>query len=209
MDNEELERKGLAPVCYSVALEEAPMSAREKPSDLFALAVHIYLLLMHGNHPFMRGRWVGQGDQPDALKLARTGDWAGGPSSRLMTHPLPGNVRQLRNVARHLVISNRALEAPAVTAAVERQLRDSEDSRSATYVPIEAAPGRDSRPSRPPAIDDATLLRALRENGWSPNRTAASLGIPTGTLHDLMRKSPSVRRAASSTLPPCSLSLPS
>ena len=78
-----------------LAAKNLRVDARAKPSDLFALAVHIYLLLMHGNHPFMRGRWVGQGDQPDALKLARTGDWAGGPSSRLVTHPLAPPVSYL------------------------------------------------------------------------------------------------------------------
>jgi len=61
---------------------------RGKPSDLFALAVHIHLLLMAGNHPFMRGSWTGGGEQPDALSLARSGSWAGGPSSPLRTHPL-------------------------------------------------------------------------------------------------------------------------
>ncbi len=61
---------------------------REKPSDLFALAVHIYQLLMAGNHPFMRGYWTGADQQPDALALARTASWAGGPGSPLLTHPL-------------------------------------------------------------------------------------------------------------------------
>lgn len=67
-------------------------TAREKPSDLFALAVHIHLLLMGGNHPFQRGRWSGPGDQPDALALARTGQWAGGPGSALHSHPLAPTV---------------------------------------------------------------------------------------------------------------------
>lgn len=62
--------------------------AREKSSDLFALAVHIYLLLMAGNHPFMRGTWTGAGDQPDALTLARSGFSAGAPGSPLHGHPL-------------------------------------------------------------------------------------------------------------------------
>lgn len=75
---------------------------RTKTSDLFALAVHIHQLLMAGNHPFLRGQWNGQGEQPDALTLARFGDWAGGPSSRLLTHPaappvslLPHDIQQL------------------------------------------------------------------------------------------------------------------
>ena len=61
---------------------------RDKQSDLFALAIHIYLLLMAGNHPFLRGNWLGAGEQPGAMELAKTGDWAGGKHSRLETHAL-------------------------------------------------------------------------------------------------------------------------
>ncbi len=68
------------------------VTARDKPSDLFALAVHIHLLLMGGNHPFLRGSWTGEGPQPDAMTLARSGDWAGGPGSRLKSHPLAPSV---------------------------------------------------------------------------------------------------------------------
>lgn len=64
------------------------VTARGKPSDLFALAVHIHLLLMAGNHPFLRGDWIGAGEQPDAVTLARAGQWAGGPGSPLRTHRL-------------------------------------------------------------------------------------------------------------------------
>lgn len=77
-------------------------TARDKPSDLFALAVHIHLLLMAGNHPFLRGRWMNAGEQPDALTLAASGQWAGGPGSALQTHPLappvsflPSDIQQL------------------------------------------------------------------------------------------------------------------
>jgi len=61
-------------------------TVRSKPSDLFALAVHIHLLLMAGNHPFLRGEWTGAGEQPDALTLAASGQWAGGPGSALRTY---------------------------------------------------------------------------------------------------------------------------
>ncbi|WP_328354321.1 hypothetical protein OG976_23355 [Mycobacterium sp. NBC_00419] len=75
----------LAPELAGVDLSSTP---RGKASDLFALAVHIHVLLMGGNHPFLRGVWSGSGDQPDALSLARLGFWAGGPGSLLGTHPL-------------------------------------------------------------------------------------------------------------------------
>ncbi len=71
-----------------VAVLNLRTQAREQPSDYFALAVHIHLLLMAGNHPFMRGMWNGLGEQPSALELAKSGDWAGGLNSRLQPHPL-------------------------------------------------------------------------------------------------------------------------
>jgi DNA-binding helix-hairpin-helix protein with protein kinase domain len=80
------------------------VTARSKPSDLFALAVHIHLLLMAGNHPFLRGEWTGVGDQPDALTLAASGQWAGGPGSALRTHSLAPSVTFLPNDIQHLFI---------------------------------------------------------------------------------------------------------
>lgn len=80
------------------------VQAREKPSDLFALAVHIHQLLMAGNHPFMRGTWTGGGEQPDALSLARIGGWAGGPGSALQTHPLAPSLSFLPNEIQHLFV---------------------------------------------------------------------------------------------------------
>jgi len=76
--------------------------ARAQSSDLFALAVFVHQLLMAGNHPFLRGNWTGGGEQPDALTLARSGQWAGGPGSKLLTYELappvsflPANIQRL------------------------------------------------------------------------------------------------------------------
>jgi DNA-binding helix-hairpin-helix protein with protein kinase domain len=87
-----------APELAGIDLHTQP---RSQASDLFALAIHIHQLLMGGNHPFLRGEWTGPGEQPAALALARNGDWAGGPSSQLRTHPmappvtfLPGEIQQ-------------------------------------------------------------------------------------------------------------------
>jgi DNA-binding beta-propeller fold protein YncE len=48
---------------------------RHPSSDLFALAVHLYQLLLEGEHPF-RGLWRGRGEKPPAPELARDGIWA-------------------------------------------------------------------------------------------------------------------------------------
>ena len=48
---------------------------RHPSSDLFALAVHVYQLLLEGEHPF-RGVWTGTGEKPHEPQLARLGVWA-------------------------------------------------------------------------------------------------------------------------------------
>jgi DNA-binding helix-hairpin-helix protein with protein kinase domain len=80
-----------APELFGFNLREQD---RQQPSDLFALAVHIHLLLMGGNHPFLRGQWTGDGEQqqPDAATLARLGEWSGAEHSRLRSHPLAPSV---------------------------------------------------------------------------------------------------------------------
>lgn len=90
-----------APELAGVDLRACP---RDKPSDLFALAVHIHQLLMAGNHPFLRGNWTAGGEQPDALSLARSGSWAGGPRSPLQTHPLAPPVTFLPNEIQRLFV---------------------------------------------------------------------------------------------------------
>ena len=56
-------------------------TVRHPSSDLFALAIHVYQLLLEGEHPF-RGVWTGAGDKPAVTGLAWQGLWAhraGGP----------------------------------------------------------------------------------------------------------------------------------
>lgn len=100
-------------------------TARQKPSDLFALAVHIHLLLMGGNHPFQRGQWTGPGDQPDALTLAKTGQWAGGPGSTFHSHPLAPSISFLPDQIQTLFVRafTHGAHAPDIrpTAAEWRQ----------------------------------------------------------------------------------------
>ena len=56
-------------------------TVRHPSSDLFALAIHLYQLLLEGEHPF-RGVWRGDGEKPPVSVLAGRGIWAhqnGGP----------------------------------------------------------------------------------------------------------------------------------
>jgi two-component system nitrogen regulation response regulator GlnG len=116
----------------------------------------------------------------------------------LLDHPFPGNVRELRNLARRLSVASRGADRLAADA-LQQWLGQAQEAPGAGASASAAATGATQpppRPSRRPAeIDDAALVAALEEHEWSPGRAASALGIPTSTLHDLMRKSPAIRRA--------------
>lgn len=158
------------------------MQARDQASDLFALAVHIHLLLMAGNHPFLRGEWAGAGEQPTALALARSGFWAGGPSSPLRTHPLappvtflPGEIQQLfvrafSHGAHDAQLRPSAAEWRAALSQI--RVRSCEQGRHQVPVDCSACPWC--------AIDAERATRKLRRPGG---------GIP-GSPNVLPRSSP-------------------
>lgn len=143
--------------------------ARGKPSDLFALAVHIYQLLMGGNHPFMRGVWDGPGEQPPALELAKSGWWAGGPGSLLSSHPLTPPLSFLPTTVEPLLVRafTEGARNPDVRPTAEEwrrallNIKTTTCPRSSHHIPVAA--------SACPwcAIDTE---RARRKNQFNDNR---------------------------------------
>ncbi len=80
-------------------------TVRHPSGDLFALAIHLYALLLEGEHPF-RGVWRMSGDKPPVPDLARRGIWAHRGGGPLAPRPaaigislLPGRVRELFRAA--------------------------------------------------------------------------------------------------------------
>jgi DNA-binding NtrC family response regulator len=120
----------------------------------------------------------------------------------LMQHPWPGNVRQLRNVVRQIVIGSRGEIEASLPPALLRQL--------ASAAPIAPAPPAEtgapaSRPrahaalqgrSRKPAeITEGELVDALCAHRWDIKSTAAALGISRTSLYKLMEASDRVHTA--------------
>lgn len=99
----------------------------------------------------------------------------------------PGNVRQLRNVARQLVISSRGSPNLRIDAATARML---EAANAAPGVPDNDAPR-----GRAGGVTDEALIEALRAVDWQPNKAAARLGIARSTMYERMRRSPLIKRA--------------
>ena len=115
--------------------------------------------------------------------------------ARLAGYDWPGNVRQLRNVVRQLVIGSRGLPHLEAGPAVERLLagagRPLPDSGARLPVLILEPPGR----RRPAEVSEDELLAALRAQRWDLQAAAEHLRISRPSLYALIESSPRVRKA--------------
>jgi len=167
---------------------------RERRDDLGRLLFH-----------FLRQELAALGEEHRLAPRQQEGDTVENPwmpasiVARLARCDWPGNVRQLRNVARQLAIDSRGSEVVRVGPQVEKLLREP--------APAEGSPVRgaaaDVRPRaaagsyRSPAeVSDAEVLEALAASRWEVKPAAARLGISRPSLYVLMAKCPGVRKAS-------------
>jgi two-component system nitrogen regulation response regulator GlnG len=169
-------------------------SLRERREDMGRLLVH-----------FLRRELAAIGEEA-VLDGARPEPWL--PAAvveRLALYHWPGNVRQLANAVRHLVIANRG-QHPAVhfetldTLVAESPPHTMRAPAVPAPVPAPApAPVPAPEPAGPPRPADITedqLVAALRAHRFSPERAAAALGIPRSSIYRLMDRSARVRKAS-------------
>ncbi|MFP2925024.1 sigma 54-interacting transcriptional regulator [Pyxidicoccus sp. 3LG] len=116
--------------------------------------------------------------------------------ARLLAHPWPGNIRELRNVVRQLVIGNRGLPCLRLGAELERELALAKAAPpgrpSSAPAPAEARAAPRRKPSE---IAESELLAALRDSDWDFQAAADQLRIHRSSIYDLIEKSPSLRTA--------------
>jgi DNA-binding NtrC family response regulator len=122
--------------------------------------------------------------------------------ARLARHDWPGNVRQLRNAVRQIVIASRDEESAEIGPQIERLLRDA--APPGAPLPEELVPP--PPPRRPPAeyrspaeIQEPELMAALRASRWEVKLAAERLGISRPSLYLLIDKFPSIRKAVDLT----------
>jgi two-component system nitrogen regulation response regulator GlnG len=127
--------------------------------------------------------------------------------ARLARYGWPGNVRQLRNTVRQLVVASRGTESVQIPPQIERLLRECEPHAAAsveagpaaTPPPGPLAPRKRAEPGAYRAPSDVTeeeLLETLRANRWQIKLTAAQLGISRPSLYMLMDRFKGIRKAA-------------
>jgi two-component system nitrogen regulation response regulator GlnG len=126
---------------------------------------------------------------------------------RLARYDWPGNVRQLRNAVRQLVIGSRGLPQLQSSPGFESLLGGGRPVEAAAEPPAAApalAPVADPAPSSRPAaarrrkpadISQDELLAVLRAHRWRLKRAAEALGISRPSLYVLIERCPAIRKA--------------
>jgi len=128
--------------------------------------------------------------------------------ARLARHDWPGNVRQLRNAVRQIVIDSRRSETVRIGPQVERLLREAD----AAPIPVPALvpgnlpttrfplPVRKRSPAKsyrvPSQVPVEEILAVLRNNAWEVKPAAEQLGISRPSLYVLIEKIPGLRKAS-------------
>jgi two-component system, NtrC family, nitrogen regulation response regulator GlnG len=124
--------------------------------------------------------------------------------ARLARYNWPGNVRQLLNVARQIVIASRASEVVEIGPQVEKLLREATSGRTPETAgeqpaPEPAPPRRRAEAAEyrsPSEVSEAEVVEALRASRWEVKPAAERLGISRPSLYLLIDKFPSIRKAA-------------
>ncbi len=121
---------------------------------------------------------------------------------RLLRFAWPGNVRQLRNLTRQIIIGSRGRPGLQTNLRLEQELDAGATpipgrtaSPTAPQKPEPAASPQEQTSARrkPSDVSDAELLAALRATAWDLKAAAERLGITRPSLYMLIDRSPSLR----------------
>ncbi len=112
--------------------------------------------------------------------------------ARLAAYDWPGNVRQLRNVTRQLVISSRGEQRARLPESVEMLLAVARPAASGPRRP-EQSPAARRKPSE---ITDDDLVELLRAHRFNLRSAAAAAAISRTSLYALIEDCPLLRKPA-------------
>lgn len=115
--------------------------------------------------------------------------------SQLALLPWPGNVRQLKNVVRQLVVASRGSDRIQIPKGVERLLTPAATT-SVDSPRTEASIAVETSLRRAEEVSDDELLTALRSENFIVSRAARRLGVSKTALYKRMDQCPRVRKAS-------------
>ncbi|APR75342.1 Flagellar regulatory protein FleQ [Minicystis rosea] len=147
--------------------------------------------------------------EPNRL-ITAPGDapWLPAPvMAQLVDHDWPGNVRQLRNVVRQLVVSSRGNDRLTATPVLGRLLATPAGAPTVAGAPASpvaaAPPARSARAAterrRPADVSEAEIRDALRACRWDLVAVADRLGISRPSLYAILDRTPSLRSSRNLT----------
>ncbi|HEX4962043.1 MAG TPA: sigma-54 dependent transcriptional regulator [Thermoanaerobaculia bacterium] len=123
---------------------------------------------------------------------------------RLARYDWPGNVRQLRNAVRQLVIGSRGLpqlqSSPGLESLLVGGFPVKAPAQPPAATPAVSVPAPSSRPvaarrRKPADISQDELLAVLCAHRWRLKRAAEALGISRPSLYVLIKRCPAIRKA--------------
>jgi len=123
--------------------------------------------------------------------------WLPAPiAGQLVRYAWPGNIRQLSNVTRQLVIENRGQPQVLSCPFLPDDLAEGSDPAGAV-APAARGPAALGSPRRrrPADVTEAELLEVLQRCAWNLRLAADQLGIPRPSIYDLIDKHPKLRLA--------------
>jgi two-component system, NtrC family, nitrogen regulation response regulator GlnG len=117
-------------------------------------------------------------------------------ATRLLQGAWPGNIRQLRNVTRQLVIGSRGRARLEIDPRLAHELEAGGAPPSGPAAGARAAGDSGIKVRRKPSdVSEAELVAAMRGVAWDLKAAADRIGIPRPSIYDLIDKSPTLRTA--------------
>ncbi|MDI3289888.1 sigma-54 dependent transcriptional regulator [Polyangium sp. 15x6] len=114
---------------------------------------------------------------------------------RLLGSSWPGNIRQLRNVARQLVIGSRGQARLSIDPRLDAELEGAGPAPAPALAATIPKPSASAPRRRPADVSEVELSAALEEHAWDLKAAADKLGIPRSSMYDLIERYPSIRTA--------------
>jgi two-component system, NtrC family, nitrogen regulation response regulator GlnG len=117
-------------------------------------------------------------------------------AARLVRYSWPGNIRQLRNLTRQLVIGSRGQPQLQSDPRLAEELFAAAPPLAGRPCSLPPSPEAATTPRRKPSeVTEQELLAALREHAWDLKAAADRLGVPRSSIYDLIDKCPTIRTA--------------
>ena len=116
--------------------------------------------------------------------------------ARLLNYDWPGNIRQLKNTVRQLLIGCRGAPVLHLVPKLEQMLLAESGARAPAEPSMNAREKLEQKKRRPSSIKPDELFQTLKEEQWDVKAAANRLTISRGALYLLIEKTPGLQKAS-------------